>query len=177
MVAHDEILRELKIATPFVSKRIATATLVSYKLLGGQLSHTLVIANGIVDAVLNYQHNLEGAGFWRVSTIHSMGKLRLNELLDQVIDSGSAHDTESNVPTHAVLQVDLVKAVSGQKLNEQLIKPEVVSGESTYGHHCLNIKVLQNESRIIFTIYDVEGEELDAVGGPFSAIEVYHLHC
>ena len=185
MFAHDHILRQLKTATPSATEGIdtATATLVSYSLLRGHLSHTLVLANGIIDAVLNYQHNLEGAGFWRVSTIHSMGKLKLNSLWDQIFNSGSAHDTDSGIPAHAVLsvpsnlQLDLLGTEGKEMLNNSQIKAtDLVDDWLAYNNRCVKTEIVTHESRITFTLYDNESEvlrqELDKVEGPFSAIEV-----
>ena len=185
MFAHDHILRQLKTATPSATEGIdtATATLVSYSLLRGQLSHTLVLANGIIDAVLNYQHDLEGAGFWRVSTIHSMGKWKLNSLWGQILNSGRAHDTGSEFPAHAVLsvssnlQLDLLGTVGNDTLNNsQITATDLGSDCLAYNNRCVMTEIFTHENRITFTLYDNESEvlrqELDKVEGPFSAIEV-----
>ena len=183
MLAHDEVLRELTTATHSAVEGKATATLVSHSSHGKQLSHTLVLANGTIDAVLNYQRNLHQAGFWRVSTIHSMGKLKLDGLWGQVVHSRHAHDTNSDFPAHAVLsvpsnlQLDIRGTLGKETLTRSKIKAAyLVSDCLAYNNRCVKTEILTQESRITFTLYDneLEGQrqELDKIEGPFSAIEV-----
>ena len=156
----------------------ATAILMTFDLTFHQPSHILLLAEGAIPAVCDYTNSFPGAGLWSVSTSQSKKRRMLNSILSKAVEERKTVYCGRKLPGHVALSIssDLQFENVEQNLEYDflrcVLKPTFTKNCTTYKQNGMEIAINSETGRILFTVFDDEGNKLDSVGGSFSAIKV-----
>lgn len=157
---------------------VATAMLMSFDSPFHQPSHILLLAEGAIPAVCDYTNSFPGAGIWSVSTSQSKKKLMLNSIWSKAVEERKAVYCGGKLPGHVAVSIssDLQFENVEQNLEYEflrcVLKPTFTKNCTMYKQKGMEIAINSETGRILFTVFDDEGNKLDSVGGLFSAIKV-----
>ena len=177
---HDIILTHLKETVMLEeSTEEATAVLISTQISPEQPMHLVLLAKGVVPAVWHYHKRLAGPKYWRITTLHSKRKLKLNQLWLHAVKAGTTFSHHDGVPKHIVVTVPSVETLDKQipfletELSTCLIRPDVSFDDLMfYRQGSVVLEVDARKMQIEFSIYDEGFTKLDSVAGSFSILKV-----
>ena len=155
---------------------IATAILVSAQLTDKDPSHLLILAGGAIPAVCDYKKNL-GQGIWKVSTLQSKRRLRVNSIWDRV-EVEQLVIRMDTLPDHVAFVVQSgihFNGVRGElELTRSPLEPVSSDDGFVYIPDCMpfDVNVCFITGKITFSMYDCENNKMDSVNGLFTATNV-----
>lgn len=155
----------------------ATAILVSAQLTDKDPSHLLILAGGAIPVVCDYKKNL-GQGIWKVSTLQSKRKLRVNRIWKRAFDVEQLVIGTDRLPDHVAFVIQSGIQLNGVRgelgLTRSPLEP-VASGDGFVyisDDMPFDVYVCFITGIITFSVYDCENNKMDSVDGLFTATNV-----